>query len=280
VSNIFDKTIGAWRALTTDDLPGQTAGGGASATNQTTQINLETQIRDRIGATDAAAAGTDTADSSLIGLIKRLLQRITSLVDRQPASPPQQGGGAVTSSTTRVTLATDGPGVTSLSSIDGKLPASLGAKPAAQSLAVTLASDGTFAQAMGVQGDSVATTDTGSFSLIALIKRVASNITSLLTATSSFRPVGSTVTVAVTSSGTAATALPSGSSVIRFTNSGSTVYAVAFGDGSMSISFDTAMDILPGTSEAITPTSGATHLRLITAANVTATAKYTGGTGA
>lgn len=39
-----------------------------------------------------------------------------------PTAPNiQQGGGAVTGTTTRVTLATDGPGVANLSSIDGKL---------------------------------------------------------------------------------------------------------------------------------------------------------------
>lgn len=41
-----------------------------------------------------------------------------------PVSPNvEQGGGAVTSTTQRVTLATDGPGVAALSSIDAKTPA-------------------------------------------------------------------------------------------------------------------------------------------------------------
>ena len=59
---------------------------------------------------DATAIG-DSATSGLIGLVKRLLSKLPSSF--------QQGGGAVTSSTTRVTLATDGPGVAALSSIAG-----------------------------------------------------------------------------------------------------------------------------------------------------------------
>lgn len=162
-----------------------------------------------------------------------------------------------------------------------QLPASLGTKAAAQSFPVTLAADGPMVSAVGAQADTAATSDTGTFSLIALIKRVASSLTSLLTATSCFRPAapGATVSVAVTASGTSAIALPAGS-VIRFSNAGASAYGVAFGDGSMSINYDTAIDILPGTAESITPPTGATHMRLITAAGVTATAKYTGGTGA
>jgi hypothetical protein len=50
-------------------------------------------------------------------------------------------------------------------------PTSLGTKTAANSLAVTLASDGPFVTSIGAPADTSATTDTGTFSLIALIKR-------------------------------------------------------------------------------------------------------------
>jgi len=64
-----------------------------------------------------------------------------------PVAPNvQQGGGAVTASTTRVTLATDGPGVA----------------------------------AIGTPADAAASTDTGTFSIVALIKRSLQNWTSLL----------------------------------------------------------------------------------------------------
>jgi hypothetical protein len=114
--------------------------------------------------------------------------------------------------------------------------------------------------------------------LISLIKRVASNLTSLLVGTAAFRPLGATASVTVDASGTAAIALPAGTSV-RFSNAGTSVYAVAFGDGSMSVAYITAIDIMPGTAECLTPPAGSTHMRLITASG-TAVAKYIGGTGA
>jgi hypothetical protein len=65
----------------------------------------------------------------------------------------QKGGGAITATTTRVTLATDGPGVLALSNIDADL---------------------------GAPADAAATTDTGTFSIIAFIKRGLQNWTTLL----------------------------------------------------------------------------------------------------
>lgn len=63
---------------------------------------------------DAAAAG-DSSTSGLIGLVKRLLGKLPTSF--------QQGSGATTATTTRVTLATDGPGVTALDAINTKTPA-------------------------------------------------------------------------------------------------------------------------------------------------------------
>lgn len=111
MANIFDKALNRWRALTTDDLPGGGGGGGgdASAANQTTQITLETAIRDRlpvagtaseatlnslltmetttagrIGGTDEAAPGTDTASSGLNGRLQRIAQRLSTLIGLFP----------------------------------------------------------------------------------------------------------------------------------------------------------------------------------------------------
>lgn len=72
-------------------------------------------VEEALGAPADAAASGDSATSGLIGLIKRLLGKLPSSF--------QQGSGVVTSTTTRVTIATDGPTVTSLSSIDTKTPA-------------------------------------------------------------------------------------------------------------------------------------------------------------
>lgn len=79
-------------------------------------------VEEALGAPADAAAAGDSSTSGLIGLVKRLLGKLPSSF--------QQGSGVVTSTTTRVTLATDGPGVTGINSIDGKLPAlSSGAVP-------------------------------------------------------------------------------------------------------------------------------------------------------
>lgn len=50
------------------------------------------------------------------------------------AASVQQGGGAVTASTTRVTLATDGPGVAALNSIDTKTAALINARAGVEPL--------------------------------------------------------------------------------------------------------------------------------------------------
>lgn len=117
----------------------QKGGGVVTATTQrvtlaedgpgvATLISIDTDL----GALNVPAASTDTGSFSLIALIKRGLQNWTTLLTRIPelssGSVPtapniQRGGGAITGTTTRVTLATDGPGVTSLSSIDTKTPA-------------------------------------------------------------------------------------------------------------------------------------------------------------
>lgn len=53
-------------------------------------------------------------------------------------------------------------------------PAALGQGTAAQSIPVVLSSDGPFATNFGVQADAAATSDTGSFSFIAFVKRLLS----------------------------------------------------------------------------------------------------------
>lgn len=77
----------------------------------TTLTNIDADL----GALADAAASSDTGTFSLISLVKRLLTKLPSSF--------QQGSGVVTSTTTRVTLATDGPTVTSLTNIDTKTPA-------------------------------------------------------------------------------------------------------------------------------------------------------------
>jgi hypothetical protein len=163
-----------------------------------------------------------------------------------------------------------------LQSIDGKLPAAGAASQA------TLAE---LNAAMGAQADAQAPTNSGAFSLIAFIKRISgilSTITNQLPAnpgaktaaaslsvtqdtdstwrTRAFQPTlatgGSLPLAAATTS--AAQAVSAGS-VIRFGNSGSTPISVEFGSSGVVATANSAIEIMPGTSEAIMVPSGATH---------------------
>lgn len=65
----------------------------AGTNTSTALLNLETTqttVRDNVGATNESAAGTDTATSGLNGLFKRLLQRFTALIALLPASIGQK----------------------------------------------------------------------------------------------------------------------------------------------------------------------------------------------
>lgn len=115
--------------------------GGGAVTSTTQRVTLASDspgvgslanIDTNLGSPDSVAATSDTGSFSLISLIKRGLQNWTTLLARIPvlsngAVPVvpsvQQGSGVITSTTTRVTLATDGPGVAALGSIDTKTPA-------------------------------------------------------------------------------------------------------------------------------------------------------------
>lgn len=76
----------------------------------------------QLGATDEAAAGTDTATSGLIGLVKRLLQRITTLIGHAAATETSTGSTATNTGTTATNT---GSTATNTSNINNKLPAAL-----------------------------------------------------------------------------------------------------------------------------------------------------------
>lgn len=105
-------------------------------------INVAEADLATIGAKADAVAADDTGVYSLAALAKRSLQRWTTFL--------------------------------------GRFPAALGATTAANSLPVTLSTDGAFATNFGAVADAAATTDTGSFSLLAFVKRGLQNWTSLL----------------------------------------------------------------------------------------------------
>ena len=101
--------------------------------------------------------------------------------------------GTISLPTGAATSANQSTANTSLNSIDAKTPA-LGPATAANSTPITLANDGVFAVNFGATVDSAASSDTGTFSLIALIKRILTKIPQLTTSSTRLLVDGSGVT--------------------------------------------------------------------------------------
>ena len=106
--------------------------GVATAANQATTNTTLSNIDGDIGAPADAAASSDTGTFSVIALVKRGLQNWTTLQAKIPAlvsgavptSPNlTRGSGNIDANTLRAVLASDGPTVATLSSIDSKTAA-------------------------------------------------------------------------------------------------------------------------------------------------------------
>lgn len=97
--------------------------------------------------------------------------RPATAADFAGTGPGAGGDASAANQATQITRETE---------IRDRLPASIGSKTAANSLAVTLASDGTFATAIGQPSDTAATSDTGAFGVLAFVKRALQNWTTLL----------------------------------------------------------------------------------------------------
>lgn len=134
----------------------------ATAANQTAQSTL-------FGAVTETAPATDTASSGLNGRLQRIAQRVTSLIALFPTA---LGQGTMATSM-KVVLPSD----------QSAIPVTMAAVPtggATSALQTTgNTSLGNIDTDIGATADAVATTDTGTFSLIALTKRVAQNITTM-----------------------------------------------------------------------------------------------------
>lgn len=155
---------GAGSAAISASIPTPAGAGGGSGTSDTTeatQLQVKTAVQSINTKTAALVAGRTPVDgsgvtqpvsaaalplpdgaateSTLAAASAKLPTLVSGRMPVDPTGAVQTGTGAVTATTQRVTLATDGPGVANLSSIDGKLPASLGGKAAAASLSVTAA---------------------------------------------------------------------------------------------------------------------------------------------
>ena len=133
-------------ALRVAVVSGGSGGGGGSSTSDTseaTQLLVKAAVQNLdadLGAPGDAAASSDAGTFSLIALIKRGLSNWTTLLGRLPSlvngrvpvdssGAIQLGAGAVSATTQRVTLASDGPEVTNstamvtkLTSVDNKIP--------------------------------------------------------------------------------------------------------------------------------------------------------------
>ena len=105
------------------------------------------------GGGGGGGGGGSVTDPGVSGAQAQAVQGVTGGVPMPVVPNVTRGGGNVDAGTQRVTLAQDGPGVTALNNIDADL---------------------------GAQADAVATSDTGTFSLIALVKRGLTNWTTLL----------------------------------------------------------------------------------------------------
>lgn len=165
-----------------------------------------------IGAPETGQA-LGAGGSGNLGWLSSIRKAIT---DRLPAALGAGGGLKVDGSGTALpvsatslplpalasTAALQTTGNTSVGNIDTKTPA-LGPAAAALSSPVTLANDGVFASNFGLQADTSATTDTGSFSLIALFKRLLSKLTSGLNIGGFTAVVAPTVTVSTSPAYTA-----------------------------------------------------------------------------
>ena len=297
MANIFDVALNRWRSLTTNDLPGAGAGvaGDASAANQLTQIGLETEIRNRLPVTphvqpltdnQLRAAAVPVSDSTLISI-----NTATGSQTSNPAPADGTGDYGLIAGIKR--------GLLNWSSLLSRLPSSLGAKSAANSLAVTLAADGAAVTAIGTPADAAAAAaGTGDYGLIAGIKRGLLNWAALLsrlpaslggkgaaaslaTVATPFEPVaGSTVSYSCSTTALAAVACTPGT-VLRFGVAGSAAIGIRFGNSSAvsaAITAATAMDIMPGTAEAITVPADASHWSAIMSSG-TGTLKVTLGAG-
>lgn len=133
-------------------ISGGGGGSGTSNTTEATQLLVKTAVQNvdtNLGAKADAVATSDTGTFSLLALTKRGLQTLTDLAAKIPTLVSGR-------------IPTDGSGVTQPISASS-LPLPTGA--------ATSANQTTLSTATGAPADSAATSDTGSFGLIALLKR-------------------------------------------------------------------------------------------------------------
>lgn len=173
---------------------------GASAAASSLPVTQSTEDAAKVGALTETAPATDTASSGLNGRLQRVAQRLTSLMALLPAALGSSAAAsslAITASTedvARVGIITETAPATDTASsgLNGRLqriaqrltslialvPASLGAKAAASSFAVTSSTEDAALQ--GALTETAPATDTASSGLNGRLQRLAQRMTSLI----------------------------------------------------------------------------------------------------
>lgn len=133
-----------------------------------------TETNSRLGATNESAAATDTSTSGLNGLVKRLLQRITTLLSTVSTAANQATANSSLSSidtklSSQATAANQATEIASLSSIDTKL-----------SSQATAAKQDAEAVLVGAVNETAPASDTASSGLNGRLQRIAQRLTSLI----------------------------------------------------------------------------------------------------
>lgn len=173
---------------------------GQKANATSLAVSLSTEQDAQIGAVNETAPGTDTASSGLNGRLQRIAQRLTTLIGLVPASLGQKASAAsfaVVLSTeqeaeigslTEAAPATD----TAAAGLNGRLqriaqritsliallPASLGQKASAASLAVVLSTEQE--AEIGATNETAPASDTATSGLNGRLQRIAQRLTSLI----------------------------------------------------------------------------------------------------
>lgn len=156
-----------------------------------TSLTNDSVLRGSVGATTESAAGSDTATSGLNGLTKRLLQRMTDLINVLAARLPTTLGAKVSASSLSVTVASDQSAVPAMATfLDGagnpktvsNVDSASRMPVAVQSGIATTALQDAGNTLIGAVTEAAAGSDTASSGLNGRLQRVAQNISTVSTA--------------------------------------------------------------------------------------------------
>lgn len=203
-----------------------------------------------IGATNEAAAASDTATSGTIGLLKRLLQRITTLITN--LGSPFQTGGTIgntafgvnnSGGASAVNIQDGGNSIT----VDGAITANAGTNLNTSALALE-STQNAQSTLIGSVTETAPTTDTASSGLNGRLQRIAQRLTSLITAIGTPLQAGGTVVAnAGTNLNTSALSLESTQLDVKVSVQAITANGVPITDGV------NILDILTAGSKSVMP---------------------------